>query len=316
MKLAMGFYLLFMLAAGGRHEKKHVGLESDPGYFLFSYFKDEHKGMYLAVSKDGFDWQEVNKGQPVISPLVGKDKLLRDPSINLGQDGIYRVVWTTGWKGNAIGYAWSSDLVHWSKEAALPVGEKLHGQNCWAPEIFYDQAKKRYMVYWSTQVGLWSSPKGKAAIYFVTTNDFILFSDPQVLFSNGLTAGGKAGDNGPIDAFIFKIRVRKYLLFYKKDDNTGIPNLFYRSGVSPSGPWESEQGPVRPSTGDEGPSCVKVGEEYRVYTDPFESDSAYVFVSKDLVNWERKLTNLKMSHGTVIKISDQVARTLMNADHQ
>jgi hypothetical protein len=88
MKLAMGFYLLFMLAAGGRHEKKHVGLESDPGYFLFSYFKDEHKGMYLAVSKDGFDWQEVNKGQPVISPLVGKDKLLRDPSINLGPDGI------------------------------------------------------------------------------------------------------------------------------------------------------------------------------------------------------------------------------------
>jgi beta-xylosidase len=311
MKFQMGFYFLFMLVVGGQHDKKHVGPGLEPGYFLFSYFKNEHKGMYLAVSRDGFDWQEVNNGQPVLTPLVGKDKLLRDPSIHLGPDGIYRVVWTTGWKGNAIGYAWSSDLIHWSKQAALAVGEKLHGQNCWAPELFYDVSNTSYMIYWSTQVGPWSSSKGKAAIYFVRTKDFVHFSDPEVMFSNGFTAGGKAGDNGPIDAFVFKVSDRKYLLFYKKDDNTGIANLCYRSGVSPTGPWDSEQGPVRPSTGDEGPSCVKVGDEYRVYTDPFESDSAYVFVSKDLVNWERKLTNLKMSHGTVIRISGRVAQALM-----
>lgn len=305
-------FLLSLLVAGGLPGKRAFYRGQETPHFLFSYFKGEHEGMCLAVSGDGVNWQEVNHGRPVLTPLVGEDKLLRDPSIHLGPDGLYRVVWTTGWRGKTIGYAYSSDLVHWSKEEALPVGEGLQGQNCWAPEIFYDDTKRNYMIYWSTQVGAWSSAQGKAAIYYVTTTDFKHFSDPAILFSNGFTAGGKAGDNGPIDAFIYKESDRKYLLFYKKDDNTGIPNLFYRQGGSPAGPWEREKGPITPSTGDEGPSCLKAGDEYRVYTDPFESDSAYLFVSRDLKTWNRKRTNLRMSHGTVIEISDRIARALLS----
>jgi Glycosyl hydrolases family 32 N-terminal domain len=280
-------------------------------YFLFSYFRGEDKGMYYAISTDGYNWKELNGGKPVLTPTVDSSKLMRDPSIHLGPDGIYRVVWTTGWRGINIGYAYSKDLLHWSRQQLLPVGKKLHGTNCWAPEIFYDDVRKNYMILWSTQVGPWSSAKGIGSIYYVTTTNFKLFSDPKILLSNGFSAGGKAGDNGLIDAFIFKNKAMDYLLFYKKDDNTGVPNLFYRRGNSATGPWNQENGPIMPSTGDEGPSCVKAGNEYRVYTDPFESDSAYVFVSNDLLNWKRKVTNLKMSHGTVLEIPAGIAHSLL-----
>jgi beta-galactosidase len=57
---------------------------------------------------------------------------------------------------------------------------------------------------------------------------------------------------------------------------------------TPEGAWGEEFGPIMPSTGDEGPSCVKVDNEYRVYTDPFESGFAYVFTSTDLKNGSEK----------------------------
>ena len=75
---------------------------------------------------------------------------------------------------------------------------------------------------------------------------------------------------------------------------------------------ENEIGPILPSTGDEGPSCIKIGNEYRVYTDPFESDKAYIFISKNLKNWHRETSDLKMSHGSVIEIPQQLADRLLN----
>jgi beta-galactosidase len=63
-----------------------------------------------------------------------------------------------------------------------------------------------------------------------------------------------------------------------------------------------------PSTGDEGPSVLKVGDEYRVYTDPFESEFMYMYRSKDLKSWTRVVTDLRMSHGTVTRIPESEAR--------
>jgi beta-galactosidase len=279
-------------------------------FFLFSYFVEQDAGVNLAISTNGINWLPVNHGKVVATPQVG-EKLIRDPSINLGADGIFRMVWTTGWKGKNIGYAESKDPAKWGEEKAIPVGSGIDStNNCWAPEIFFNPQKKNYMIYWSSNIGPWKKG-GEGRIYFVTTKDFKVFSKPAVLFRNGSPAGGAAGNQGPIDAFIYKDH-KRYLLFYKKDDNTHIPNIYYRASQSPEGPWGDEHGPVTPSTGDEGPSIVKIGSNYCMFTDPFESDFAYMFTSKDLNTWKRQPTDLKMAHGTVIEISKQTALKLLN----
>jgi hypothetical protein len=300
--------LLTMCVSIGRAQTK---LDTNAKqFFLFAYFVEQDAGVNLAVSTNGINWLPVNHGKVVATPQVG-EKLIRDPSINLGPDGIYRMVWTTGWKGKNIGYAESKSLEKWGEEKVIPVGLGIDStNNCWAPEIFYNPQKKNYMVYWSSNIGPWKKD-GEGRIYYVTTKDFKVFSKPAILFRNGFPAGGVSGNQGPIDAFIYKHN-NLYLLFYKKDDNTHIPNIYYRAGKSPEGPWGNEIGPVTPSTGDEGPSIVKIGSNYCMFTDPFESDYAYLFISKDLKTWTREATDLKMSHGTVTQISKQTALKLLN----
>ena len=271
-------------------------------HYVFSYFTGQDDGAKLAISTNGRNWKVLNNGAPVIRPA--KDDILRDPSIHQGPDGIYRMVWTTGWTGREIGLSTSPDLVHWSDIKKIPVMANFpHTGHTWAPEIFYDKAAKSYIVYWSSDNDLWN-------IYYTTTKDFISFSETKILFSNGGRGGGKAGATGPIDAYIFEKTDNEYVLYYKKDDNTGVPNLYWRTGPSPLGPWGAEDGPVTPSTGDEGPSVIRLGDQYAMYTDPFESDLAYMYTSKDLKHWRREATDLKMSHGTALEIDERTWRML------
>ncbi|MGA2408126.1 MAG: hypothetical protein ABSF81_15435 [Bacteroidales bacterium] len=102
---------------------------------MFPYFLGQDKGMYLALSTDGYQWEQLNNGQPVLIPHVGSQNLMRDPSIHKGADGIYRVVWTTGWAGKDIAAGVDS------------IG------NCWAPEIFFDELKNQLMIFWSSNIG-------------------------------------------------------------------------------------------------------------------------------------------------------------------
>ncbi|MBX6361803.1 MAG: hypothetical protein IRZ03_17200, partial [Acidobacterium ailaaui] len=140
-------------------------------YYLFSYFLNEHQGMCYAISTDGISWKPLNNSKPYLTPNIGKEKLMRDPSINLGPDSVYRVVWTTGWKDTHIGYAYSKDLIHWSTERLLPVMKGIPGAKMsWAPEIFYDNIQHKYMIYWSSAVDtVWS-------IYYTLTEDFKQFT--------------------------------------------------------------------------------------------------------------------------------------------
>ena len=322
---ALAFFLFVLLKVSGqvntvanattvdsRQNKIDVNAKQ---FLLFSYFTGQAGGAQLALSTDGLHWEQLNGGQPVIIPQVGSEKLMRDPSINRGRDGVYRMVWTSGWKGRDVGYAESLDLIHWGQQKAIPVGKNIDStNNCWAPEIFYDDIKRQYMIFWASNIGPWKKMGSEGRIYYVTTKDFKTFSEPEILFRNGFPAGGAPGNNGPIDAFIYKDGKKRYILFYKKDDNSHIPNVYYRIGRTPEGTWGREFGPVKPSTGDEGPSVLKIGKRYCMFTDPAESDSAYVFVSKNLKDWQRAVTDLRMAHGTVIEISKETAIKLLRYD--
>ena len=114
-------------------------------HYLFSYFTGQNDGAKLAVSDDGKSWHPVNGGRSIIKPDSGD--VLRDPSIHRGPDGVYRMVWTTGWTGREIGFSTSTDLVHWAPARKLGVMASVPNVgHCWAPEIFYDQKDRKSVV--------------------------------------------------------------------------------------------------------------------------------------------------------------------------
>ena len=122
--------------------------------YLFSYFINDSKdGLHLAYSYDGLNWTALNGGKSYLTPAVGKDKLMRDPSICQAPDGTFHMVWTSSWTDRIIGYASSRDLVHWSEQRAIPV--MMHeptAHNCWAPELFYDEPSQTYYIFWATTI--------------------------------------------------------------------------------------------------------------------------------------------------------------------
>lgn len=101
------------------------------------------------------------------------------------------MVWTSSWTDRGIGYASSVDLVNWSEQKYIPVMEhEPTARNCWAPELFYDDASGLYYIFWTTTIpGRHSdisdseSEKGlNHRMYYVTTRDFNEFSSTQMFF--------------------------------------------------------------------------------------------------------------------------------------
>ena len=86
------------------------GAGQSASVYVFTSFRGDGDGLHLAWSKDGYQWSDLNR--VFLKPTVG-GKLMRDPHILLGPDGVYRMVWTTGWRDNGIGYASSTNLLDW-----------------------------------------------------------------------------------------------------------------------------------------------------------------------------------------------------------
>lgn len=83
--------------------------------YLFSYFKNNGQdGLHLAYSTDGLKWVALRGDSSFLKPMVGKDRLMRDPSIVQDEKGVFHMVWTSGWWDKGIGYASSTDLTHWA----------------------------------------------------------------------------------------------------------------------------------------------------------------------------------------------------------
>lgn len=98
-------FLVFTLNTNLVAQSKAPRRVSDPGMrtatepYLFSFFRDNGEtGLYLAYSYDGLKWTTLNNDKSVLKPQVGKERLMRDPCIYRGPDGVFHMVWTTGWR--------------------------------------------------------------------------------------------------------------------------------------------------------------------------------------------------------------------------
>ena len=187
--------------------------------YLFSYFKGNGEdGLHLAWSADGLTW--TAEGRSVVPDAAGGHRLMRDPCICQGPDGTFHMVWTSGWWDKGIGLAHSKDLIHWSEQTWLEVMAHEGGAlNCWAPEIYYDAATQKYLIFWSTTVpgrfpateesgdGGPNSRKLNHRVYYVTTSDFASYSDAKLFFDGGFNV---------IDATLVR-EADRYVLFVKDE---------------------------------------------------------------------------------------------------
>ena len=143
--------VLALMFSGCKHVTEKETTEKE--MYLFSYFNGNGDGLHLAYSTDGMVWNSLRNDTVWLRPTVGKDKLMRDPSIVQDEEGTFHMVWTSGWWDQGIGYASSKDLIHWSEQKNIPVMEGFEGtRNTWAPERFYDKADKTFYIFWASTV--------------------------------------------------------------------------------------------------------------------------------------------------------------------
>ena len=228
--------------------------------YLFTSFREPAtEGLYLAYSEDGYNWKGLEGS--FLKPEIGASKIMRDPSITKGADGTYHMVWTTDWKGgNGFGYASSKDLIHWSKQEYIPVMKnEPEVVNVWAPEIFYDDVKKEYIIIWASTIPF-RYPKGveeeknNHRMYYVTTKDFKTFSPTKLFLDPGFSV---------IDAVIVKREKNDYVLVLK-DNTRPERNLKVAFATHPLGPYINVSAPYTKKF-TEGPAVVKVKDGWLIY---------------------------------------------------
>ena len=283
-------------------------------HYLFSYFiGNGEDGLHLAHSTDGYEWKALNDGKPLLTPTAGKDKLMRDPSVIHGKDGLFHMVWTVSWGEKGIGYSSSKDLINWAEQQYLPVMEdERPTRNCWAPELFYDEATNQYLIFWASTIpGEFSKgeeQKYNHRLYYVTTKDFKTFSESRLFYDHGFSV---------IDAAIISAG-KKYVMFLKDETDephTPEKNIRIATSNKAAGPYSP---PGQPITGDywaEGPTPIKINGKWFVYFDKYTQHQYGVVTSRDLVNWNDESNKLIMPpgirHGTAFEVSDEVIQKLL-----
>ena len=303
----------------------HATEQPSNNKYLFAYFKQqgEHTGtgfhpgdgLHLAWSDDGLAWSPLNGDRVLFQPRHSTS--FRDPDILPGPDGVYHLVWTA-WNGvmSGVGYASSTDLIHWSDDLFLPVMSHEPGAlNVWAPEIFFDHTQDRYMIFWSSTIpGRFPKTHGfgdgefNHRIYYTTTANFENFTTAELLIDPGFNC---------IDATINKVADGRYLMFLKNE--TLMPprkNIVMSKAQAPGGPWSKASKPITPpGVWSEGPTAIRINDVWYVYFDRYTMGSFGLITSPDLKTWTDRSEDLSMPpgirHGTVFTVPDTVLEKLM-----
>lgn len=293
--------------------------------YLFSYFVGQYDGLHLAYSYDGKQWTALNGNKSFLRPAVGKDRLMRDPSIVQGPDGMFHMVWTSSWYDRIIGYASSKDLIHWSEQNAIPVmmGEPT-AENCWAPELFYDEPSHTYYILWATTIPGRHTPVASTEeekrwnhrIYYTTTQDFKTFAKTKLFFDPGFNV---------IDAAIVRNPKKKELMMVVKNENS-LPaekNLRVTFSKNIKKGFSKKVSPSITSKDYwvEGPAPLYVGDTLYVYYDMYQKGRYGAVKSTDNgKSWKDVSSEISFPkgtrHGTAFKVDEKYLKALLEFEQK
>jgi len=273
-----------------------------------SFHEPATEGLRLLYSYDGYKWTDLN--HTFLKPEVGNQKVMRDPSIVKGPDGVFHLVWTSSWKGDkGFGYTSSKDLINWSEQKFVDVmGHEPSAVNVWAPELFYDDEGKQFIIIWASTIPHRFS-KGEEdednnhRMYYTITRDFKTFTPGRLFLDPGFSV---------IDAVIVKRNTKDYALVLK-DNTRPNRNIKVAFGSTPLGPF---QGVSEPFTGNftEGPSLAKLSKEYLIFYDSYKDKKYGVMRTTDFKSFADVSDQTSIpqdhKHGTVFKTTLKVLKRL------
>jgi hypothetical protein len=310
-------------------KSKHIEGERGMSAYLFVHFKEKFtpdgEQVYFGLSKDGFNWEQVNNGEPVLTSHLGEEGV-RDHTIIRKRDGGFVILATDlaiaknfekkyhkDWncvnrQGSKCFSKWESDdLIHWSEQELVKIVDDDYGC-AWAPDIIYDEENQDYMVHWSSRY-----PKDSdnfMAIFYAKTKDFKTYTAPQMLC--------KKCDTGIIDSNIV-YENGYYYRFTKSDFNPA--HIILERGTTLTGEYERmpafdiemnklEDGQY------EAPTCYKLPDgSWCLMLDFYgceKEKQGYVpFVAKDISTGSFIRSDKEFSfpygfkHGTVMSITDE-----------
>ncbi len=348
--------------------------EDDFGGYLFAHFigeqEENQEQIYFALSEDGLNFKDTNGGKPVICSNVG-EKGVRDPYLyrSYEKDRFFLIATDLsiynrgGWFQNEQGYydasttgssnlvLWESeDLINWGEARLLPVAPENAGM-AWAPEMIYYEETGEYIIYFSSSImNKETKMKEKPnTIFYVTTRDFVHFSDTNIFIDNQTDPDGKAREI--IDTTLLKIGDTYYSASKDGDnaeENGGIRILKTKTLLDKDS-WEkvlnleeigldiSGLGIKALNNGDlEGPELFVINKkdrvnkdipEYGIMMDRFQADLGYLpLITTDIEDktnsknsWkvlgkdEYSFDKLKKRHGTILNITyEEVKRIKEN----
>jgi beta-xylosidase len=274
--------------------------------YLFTSFRGNgESGLYLLHSRDGYRWTDL--GRSFLTPRVG-GRLMRDPSLCLGPDGLYHMVWTSSWTDRGFGYASSKDLVHWSEQQFIEIWKSEPTvKNTWAPEIRWLEDKKQYLIYWSTTIpGRYPGDDSSGynhRMYYTTTPDFKDFAPPKLMLEPGFTC---------IDGVILDRLDNRWLMVFK-DERNGQKRLKAAWADEITGPYGDISAGISPVS-TEGPTPLKIGNEWFVYFDFYTAGRYGAIKSGDLKNWTDVSNQMSFPrghrHGTVFAAPEAILQGL------
>ncbi|MBW4700792.1 glycoside hydrolase family 43 protein [Micromonospora sp. RL09-050-HVF-A] len=252
-----------------------------PHYLMTAFTNSSESNMYVYDSADAtrFTLQRAN----AYTPPSG---LVRDPSVIRHTDGYYYLVYTTGWTGNTIGIARSSDYLTWTFQRNVTISVAPANGSTWAPEWFVDSDGSVHVVVSVSQTGT----AGQFQPYRITATNAALsaWSAPAALAGIG---------TNHIDSFIVKVG-NTYHNFMKNETTKYIEHA---TAPALTGPWSwvGTGNWAGWGSGLEGPALVRLPDNrWRIYFDQYGAGRYYSADSSDLYGFTGK-TELAGLSGTV-----------------
>ena len=280
-------------------------------YLFTSFHEPANEGLRYLYSMDGKNWEAVDT--VLLKPAIGKQKVMRDPSIARGEDGIFHLVWTSSWQGDkGFGHASSKDLIHWSEQEFIPVlQDEPIVVNTWAPEIYYDKDSSRYIIVWASCIpgrfdrGI-EADSNNHRLYYTETKDFKSFTPSKLFLDPGFSV---------IDAEIVQRGLHDYVLVLK-DNTRPERNIKVAFGETPLGPWKNISKPFTEKF-TEGPSVLRKDNEWLIYFDAYQAKKYSAVSTKDFIHFSPVLNDTSIpeghKHGTIVEVTGRDIKRLLKA---
>lgn len=309
--------------------------------YLMSYFKDATHSVYLAISRDGKTFGDVNNYKPVLyGTKYAEQKGVRDPHIYRAPNGFYYMVLTdlnvaaqqmgfrdTRWERDGKIYGWgnnraivmlkSQDLINWTSsvfrlDEAFPETKEVG--RFWAPQTIWDKETGKLMVYFT----LGMAGKPNSLYYSYADEEFTKLTDvPKPFDIEPLGNQGIDQDISEIDG--------KFHMFY-----CWKGRIIQAVSDKLTGTYKVDTTKVDGEpAGSEAPNLWRIGDSdyywlmYHPYAKKGESDTNFGFCkTKDFQQFDYKgrmnegdcpikSLNFDMpNHGTVIQIPASDAQRL------